>query len=410
MTLAIDTRVAITGVSVFTPFGVGWEPLESALHEGRVAVEPAADQPEVGLAKVHDFDPQRHVTVRGMRVYPRASQLEICAAAVALADAGLTGDAALDAKDLGLVTASSHSHLETLIEYDRGLVTVGMQRTNPTLMPLGLPSAPGAATGLALPAKAFSITLNDGGASGLAALGLGARAIASGRARACIVAGAFTPFAELLRASFAAGTTSSAERFRVLDRDAAGVAFGEAAAALVLEPLEAALARGRTPLGVLRGEASRFAPPGASLASALERAISGVLGPNPQGLAPARPRVAPEQIRLACVGANGHPQDDAAHVEALSSALGAHADRVVLAAPKANLGESMDASGLIQAIVALGALRARRAPPIARLATPRTAGPIHPTRPSDLAPGAALLTAISPSRSCSALVLSLEPE
>ena len=410
MSLAIDARVAITGFSVFTPFGVGWEPLASALDEGRVAVEPAPSSPEVGLAAIRDFEPQRHVTVRGMRVYPRASQLEICAAAVALAHAGLTGDAALDPNDLGLVTASSYSHLETLIEYDRGLVTLGMQRTNPTLMPLGLPSAPGAATGLALPAKAFSITLNDGGASGLAALGLGARAIVAGRARACVIAGAFTPFAELLQASSAAGTTASAERFRVLDRDSAGVAFGEAAAALVLEPLESALARGREPLGVLLGESSRFAPPGATLAAALKRAISSSLGGTATGLASRKAGAVPERISLACVGANGHPQGDAAHVEALSGALGTHAEGVVLAAPKANLGESMDASGLIQAIVALGVLRARRAPPIARLHTPRTPGPRHPTTTTELGPGAALLTAISPSRSCSALVLSLGAE
>jgi 3-oxoacyl-(acyl-carrier-protein) synthase len=400
VTSAVAGEVAITGLSVFTPFGVGWEALALALDEGRVAVEPAPNWPEVGVATVRDFDPLRHVNVRGMRVYPRATQLEICAAALALGDAGLSGDAALDPRELGLVTASSYSHLETLIEYDRGLVSVGMQRTNPTLMPLGLPSAPGAATGLALPARAFSITLNDGGASGLAALGLGARAVSGGRARACVVAGAFTPFAELLEAALRSGGAASAERFRVLDRDAAGVAFGEAAAALVLEPLAAALARGRTPLGLVRAEATRFAP-SAELAPALGRAIFA-------GLAAAGANA--DRVSLACVGANGNPREDAAHVEALSGALGAHAGRVVLAAPKANLGEALDPSGLVQAVVALGALRARLAPPIARLGTPRGSGLRYPTAPAELAPGLALLTAISPSGSCSALVLSLGGE
>lgn len=402
----MTSAVAITGVSVFTPFGVGAEALAAALGAGRVAVEPAPELSEVGLARITDFDPLRHVSVRGMRVYPRATQLEICAAALALTDAGWSGEAALDPMELGLVTASSYSHLQTLVEYDRGLVSVGMQRTNPTLMPLGLPSAPGAATGLALSAKAFSITLNDGGASGLAALGLGAHAIRDGRARACVVAGAFTPFAELLESSLRAGLSASAERFRVLDREAEGVAFGEAAAALVLEPLEAALGRGRSPLGVLRAQATRFAPPGASLASALGRAVSAALSSARLGSAPA----ATAAISLACVGANGDPREDAAHLDALSSALGAAAEPVVIAAPKASLGEMLDPSGLVQAVVALGALRARRAPPIARLATARAPSPRHPTAPVELAPGAALLTAISPSRSCSALLLSLGGE
>jgi 3-oxoacyl-[acyl-carrier-protein] synthase II len=398
--VATTGQVAITGLGLFTPFGVGWEALAAALEAGRVAVEAAPSAPEVGLGRIVDFDPQRHVNVRGMRVYPRATQLEICAASLALGDAGLSGDAALDPKELGLVTASSYSHLETLLEYDRGLVSVGMQRTNPTLMPLGLPSAPGAATGLALPARAFSITLNDGGASGLAALGLGARAVAGGRARACVVAGAFTPFAELLESSLRAGNAASAERFRVLDRDAAGVAFGEAAAALVLEPLELALRRGRAPLGMVRAESTRFAPT-AELAPALGRAISAALGAA---------RARESGVSLACVGANGSPREDAAHVQAVSGALGAHAGRVVVAAPKANLGEAFDPSGLVQAIVALGALRGRRAPPIARLATPRASASRLPTASVELAPGLALLTSISPSGSCSALVLSLGAE
>jgi 3-oxoacyl-(acyl-carrier-protein) synthase len=393
----VTSGVAITGISVLSPFGVGVDALNAALDEARVAIEPAPSLPEAGVATIADFDPQRHTNVRGMRVYPRATQLEICAAALALADAGLAVES-VDARELGLVTASSFSHLETLIEYDRGLSTVGMQRTNPTLMPLGLPSAPGAATALSLPAKAFSITLNDGGASGLSALGLGARLVAAGRARACVVAGAFSPFADLLASAARAGLVASAARYRVFDRDAAGLAFGEVAAALVLEPSERALTRGRTPLGLVRGEAARFAASGAALGRALGRAASAAL---------ALAKVAPDRLALACAGANGWARDDAAHVEALANVLGARAEQTPVIAPKASLGESFDPSGLVASIVALSALRARRAPPIARLTAPRPGGLRLLAEPAELGPGSALLTAVSPSGSCSALVLSL---
>jgi 3-oxoacyl-[acyl-carrier-protein] synthase II len=391
----VSPAVAITGVSALSPFGVGVEPLMAALGAGRTSVEPAASLPEVGVARIGEFDPLKHANVRGMRVYGKATQLEICAVALALADAGLALDA-LDKNELGLVTASSFSHLETLIEYDKGLVTVGMQRTNPTLMPLGLPSAPGAGTGLSFLAKAFSITLNDGGASGLAALGLGARLIAAGRASVCVVAGAFTPFAELLQSASRAGLLSSAEAYRVFDRGSSGLAFGEAGAALVLEPTERALGRGRKPLGFVRGEASRFAPDG-ELGAALARASAAALR-----LA----QVSPEGIALACLGANGRASVDAAHAHALSKSLGAYAEHVPVTAPKASLGESLDPSGLLESIVALSALRARSAPPIARLETPRVPGLRYAREPVVLESGAALLTAISSSNSCSALVLS----
>ncbi len=426
----MSSRVAITGMSAFTPFGVGVEPLMLALHEGRTSVEPAPQLPEVGIALIKDFDALRYANVRGMRVYARATQLEICAVALALSDAGLASPglppaaisgaassgaaisgagssgaaisgaaslSVLDPLELGLVTASSYSHLETLLDYDRGLTTLGMQRTNPTLMPLGLPSAPGAATALSMLAKAFAITLNDGGASGLAALGLGARLIAEGRAQVCVVAGAFTLFPELLLSESRARRLSSAERFRVLDRASAGIAFGEAAAALVLEPEARVLARGRKALGFVRAEASRFAAsepePGAALGRACEAALR-------------RAEVAPEGVALACLGANGRAPLDDAHAQAVSRALGKHALRTPVTAPKASLGESLDPSGLLQSIVAVSALRTRRAPPIARFETPRVPGLGYLSEPTALQPGAALLTAISPSGACSALVLS----
>jgi 3-oxoacyl-(acyl-carrier-protein) synthase len=384
-------------VSTFTPFGVGLEALMAGLDAGRVGVTPAEGSPDVGVAKIENFDSSKHANVRGMRVYARATQLEICAATVALADAGLAG--AVDPIDLGLITASSYSHLETLIDYDRGLVTAGMQRTNPTLMPLGLPSAPGAATGLSLPAKAFSITLNDGGGAGLGALGLGARLIAAGRAQVCIVAGAFTVFPELLASASRAGLTSSAERFRVLDQTSAGLAFGEAAAALVLESRERAVARGRDALGFVRAEASRFAPAGSSPGGALGRASEAALR---SAAVPA------EGVALGCLGANGDPRNDAAHVEALSAALGPQLERVAVLAPKANLGESLDASGLVQSLVALAALRSRRAPPIPRLEQPRVPALVRAAKPGEVGAGAALVTSLSPSGAATALILSLD--
>ena len=58
-----------------------------------------------------------------MRLYNRATQLGICAAKLALNDAGLDegGDARRPA--LGIVTASTFGHIDTLLEYDRNLIT-----------------------------------------------------------------------------------------------------------------------------------------------------------------------------------------------------------------------------------------------------------------------------------------------
>ena len=399
MSEPLHAAVAITGISVLTPLGDNLDAFNAALLGGQCSVEASEGLAAAGVSRLRDFDASRYANVRGMRVYARGTQLEICAAKLALADAGLDA-AQLDPLQLGLVTASTFTHLETLLEYDRGLVSVGTQRTNPTLMPLALPSTPGAATALSIGAKAFSITLSDGGASGLAALGLAVRLVAEGRAQVCVVAGAFTVCRELMLSAARAGLLASAERFAVLDSSACGMAFGEAAAALVFEPSARAAARGRQSHGVVLGHASTFATDASRLPGALARACRSAL---------ANADTKPQQLALIASGANGQPEHDRAHGLALLDALGAAAERPSLTAIKANLGESFDPSALLQTIAALGALRARMAPPIARLREPALAGLRYATQPTVLDAGHALVTSTSQTGACSALVLATTP-
>lgn len=387
---------AITGAGVLSPLGDSIIGLGAALRKGKSNVAPDSDFGGAQVSRLRDFDPARYAKVRGMRVYARATQLEICAAQLALNDAGYA-EGAIDPLRLGLVTASSFSHLETLIEYDRGLASVGMQRTNPTLMPLGLPSAPGAATALAFSAKAFSITLNDGGASGLAALGLGARAIAEGRAQICLVAGASTLVRELIQSADQANLLCGSEPFRVLDQRSRGSAFGELAAALVLEPYESAHARGRCPIGFVRAQGAAFAPDPSAFSQALTRACRDSM---------ARAGLSPDSIALALAGAGGIAASDREHARALIDALGAAGPRICVGAPKGNLGETLDPSGLLQCIAALHSLSERVAAPIAGLEHPVLPGLRYATGETELPEGAALLTAVSSTGSCTSLIVS----
>ena len=397
---ADGTAVVVTGVSVLTPLADQLDALTQALCEGRNAIEPASESPAAGEARLRDFDAARYATVRGMRVYHRTTQLGICAAKLALDDAGLQADQ-LDAERLGLVTASTYAHLDTLLAYDEGLVTVGLQRTNPTLMPLALQSAPGAAIALAFGAKAFSLTLSDGGASSLAALSLGARLLNAGRADVCIVAGTTGSCRELLSSAQEAGMTTSAERFAVLDERSNGIAFGEAAAALVLERADHARARGATPRASIAGGASTFAADPSRIDGALARACAGALRAAGAG---------PAQLALVSTGANGLIAHDDAHARALLALLGTDASHAPLLAVKANLGESFDVAGLLQSIAAIASLRSGIAPPIARLQRPRVRGLRYPVELTTLGAGHALVTATSFTGACSALVLAKPDE
>lgn len=391
-------EIAITGVGVLTPFADNVAGLSAALNAGACCVADTSDA-EHPSARLADFDPKRYANIRGMRVYARNTQLQICVTQLALNAAGLTLDA-IAKEELGLISASTHGHLETLIQYDQSLVSAGVDRTNPTLMPLALPSAAGALTALAFGAKAFALTLSNGGGSGLDALSLGARFVAARRAEVAVVTSAFTHCAELTRSASAAGELAPRAGFRVFDRESCGTAFGELAIAFVLEPVERAEARKQPVLGRLFGHAATYESEPASLARGLTRAAT---------QACAEAGVRSEDISVACAGANGQLSRDGAEAHALRAFLGARAAEVPLMAPKAGLGEALDASGLIQTLVTLEALRSERAAPIAGLREPAVEGLGYLSTCGAVAAGRGLITSLAPSGACSALVVSVAP-
>ena len=303
--------VAVTGVGILTPLGDNLASVAKALAAGRSAVAAVATPVPFAGSRFADFDATRYANVRGMRIYNRTTRLGICATRLALADAGLI-DTGFPPEQLGVVMASTFGHLDTLIEYDRSLVTNGPARTNPALMPLAIPSAPGAVIALSFGAKACSITLANGGASSLDALGLGARIVRDGRAAAVVVVAAFGLFDELVLSLARAGQLAPAGEFRIFDQRSQGTALGEAAVAFVLESPAQAAARGHKPGALVTGQASTFAVNPAGTDEALTRACQQALG---------QAAIEPAQLGLVSSGANGLPAGDAAEARALLALL-----------------------------------------------------------------------------------------
>lgn len=392
-----DRATAITGLGLITPLGDGLACVFDALRAGRSAVQPAAALGGVGLAPLPDFDSTRYATIRGMRMYNRTTRMGICAAKLALSDAGLEGPA-LRGEDLGLVAASTYGHLDTLIEYDRSLMTAGLQRTNGALMPLAIPSAPGALIALSFGAKAFSFSVADGAAGSLDALALGARWVAAGRARACLVVGAFALCDELTLAAARAGMLAAPDDLRVFHRRACGTALGESAAAVVLESAGEARARHAPVHAVLRSHASAFAPAASQSEQALGRACRSAL----QGAA-----LSPSDVRIVSAGAGGIASADRAEALALRGVLEGAAATVPVVAVKGQLGETVDAGGLLQALVAIEALRRGVAPAIVGLDEPEVPGLAYASGGEVVARGDALVTCVSQGGACSALVVAV---
>jgi 3-oxoacyl-(acyl-carrier-protein) synthase len=390
-----DPSIVISGAGLITPLGDTLAAVGEALRSGQRAVAPSADLDGAGEARIVDFDATRYAAVRGMRIYNRSTRLGICATKLALVDAAFDPEVC-PGEELGVVTASTSGHLDTLIEYDRSLVTAGLQRTNAALMPLAIPSAPGAMIALSFGAKAFSMTLSHGTTSSLDALGLGARLLESRRARVCVVVAVFALCPELSLAASRAGMFAPAGEFRVFDRRSRGTAFGEGAAAVVLERFDDCRNRGATPQAFLHAHGSAFAARPHAVSSALQRACQ---------IAMRSARIAPADLRLVSAGADGVRKRDRSEATVLVDLLGGAAARTPIIAVKASLGESIDAGGMIQMLAAVFALRSGIAPPIPALDDPDVVGLRYARGDTSVGGGHALVTSTSPSGACSALVI-----
>jgi 3-oxoacyl-[acyl-carrier-protein] synthase II len=166
--------------------------------------------------------------------------------------------------------------------------------------------------------------------------------------------------------------------------------------AFVLERLDEARARGATPLAIVAGQASSFEVGPSGLEGAIARACRDAL---------AGASTSPADVGLVASGANGSVEGDRAEARAILSVLGGSAPRTAVIAPAASLGDCQDASGLVQALVAIAALRSGVAPPIARLEQPEVAGLRYLVEETAIDTRTALVTSTSLFGAASALVI-----
>jgi len=164
---------------------------------------------------------------------------------------------------------------------------------------------------------------------------------------------------QMVRYYHAVGLLSE-DGLRPFDEAHNGSLMGEGAAALVLETEDAARARGAPVLGEVLGmghggDALGLLPirdDGAGLARAIRDALADA-------------RLQPDDVGMVVAHGNGTPNSDVSEARALSAVFGAQLPPVT--AFKWSIGHLLAASGIIEAVLAIEALRARSVPGIANL-------------------------------------------
>jgi len=226
-------------------------------------------------------------------------------------------------------------------------------------------------------------TACSAGADGIA---VAVELIRAGTTEICVAGGAdvVTPAKRLGHSALG---TMSRDTLRAFDRRHDGMVPGEGAAFLVLETAGSARRRGAAPRAILRGtgaanDATGLTAPdptGDSVVLAVDRCLAG----SGYGAAD-----------VAVVNAHGTatPLNDAVEETSLGRMFGGRDTPPVVFATKGALGHSLGATGAIEAVAVVLALRDRKVPPIVGLDEP-TAGfplPLAIGGPAALCPGVGL--------------------
>ena len=400
--------VVVTGAGLICALGDRPGAVHEAMCRGTSALAPStllAEDVAAGyeVAEIRDFNPRAYLGARNVGPLDRTGRLAATGVELALADAGWTIELR-KARAVGLVLGTMFCSVKTICEFDRRAQSAGPEYASPMDFSNTVLNAAAGQVAIWHQLRGVNTTVAAGAVSGLHALGYATDLIRRGRADVLVAGGVeevcFESFHGFRRAGLLAppanGTPGCAVPFHARRT---GAALGEAAAFVVLEAEEVAASRGARITGRIDGFGTGYDPrqdiERPDSANALTDVIRRALR---DGDASA--------IGAVVTSASGSPVLDAREAAGIRSSLGAAAP---VTAIKSMLGDTLGASGALQANVALESLRAGRLPGIARLDQPDPLIELPLAAPGALPIQAsrALVTAVAREGNCCALVLSL---
>ena len=353
-----DHDVVVTGIGATTPIGGTAPDTWRGMLEGRNGVT-TLDAPWVEKyqlpVKIHAplaVEPTEILTRVEARRLDRAQQVALVAAREAWADAGEPG---VDPERLAAVVGTGIGGALTLLGQDDILENDGLRKVAVLTIPMLMPNGPAAAVGLWVKARGGVHAPVSACASGAEAIAWAYRLIKSGEVDVAVAGGAEAVTHQLPVAGFAQMRAMStrnddpAHASRPFDLDRDGFVLGEGAGIMVLERADFAQARGARIYGRLAG-------------IGMSNDAYHITAPEPDGEGSARAigkalRMAdltPMDIGHVNAHATSTPVGDIAESKTILRAIG---DHPVVTSTKSMTGHMLGASGAVEAIATLLAVR-----------------------------------------------------
>jgi len=371
----MERRIVITGMGTINPLGFNvmetWEALKSGVSSvERITLFDSSDLLVKIACEVKEFDPAQFMDPRKARRRDRFQQFASCAASQAMRDSGLEIQPE-GADRVGVLISSAVGGLATVQTGIQVMADESPRRISPFMIPMYMSNGASGVVAIDNGAKGPSFSVASACASGADAIGLAATLIRTGVIDSCLAGASEASITRFGIASFdrLGALSRRNEDFSLtpapFDANRDGLVVGEGAAVIILEDLEHARNRGVEILAELVGygstnDAFHITAPsdtGAGGASAIEKALAAAA-------------VSPNDVDYINAHGTGTKLNDISETKAIKAALGQAAYKVPISSTKSMTGHMMGATGALEAIICVMAIRDGILPPTIHLNDP----------------------------------------
>jgi 3-oxoacyl-[acyl-carrier-protein] synthase II len=368
-------RVAITGLGLLTPVGIGAEASWQALLTGQNGITPLTlcdptDLDSTIAGEVKGFDALDYIDRKDARRMDRFTHLAIAAAGEALRQSGL--DVRAEAEEVGCMIGSGIGGMNWLEEQFDVFFHKGPGRVSPFLVPAFIPDMAAGQVSIRFGARGPNFNTVSACASGADAVGTAAEVIRRGDAVAMIAGGSEAAVTRMSLAAFAASRALSTKynddpehASRPYDAKRDGFVLAEGAGILILEDWQHAEARGVAILGELvsygqSADAFHVTQPsenGEGAARAMRVALK-------------KAGLQPSDIGYVNAHGTSTPLNDKFETMSVKNVFGEAAYGVPISSTKSMVGHTLGAAGAIEAAVTVLTLRDQRLHPTRNVLVP----------------------------------------
>ncbi len=361
-------KVAVTGIGVISPVGNNIETFWNNIKEGVCGIDFIkrfdASNLKVSLdAEVKDFNPKNYYdTAQEIRRSDLYMQYALAASVQAVEDSKIL-ETEIEPERLGVYIGSGIGGIDTTIRQTRVLDEKGPERVSPFFVPMMISNMAAGAVSIKFGAKGPTLPIVTACATSTHTIGEAYRAIKHGYADAIIAGGSEASINELAMAGFincqALNLADKPDEGSIpFDKRRGGFVMGEGAGILVLEEYEHAVKRGAKIYAMVAGYANTSDayhitapdPEGEGAVNAIRNTVNeaGIKG---------------DEIIYVNAHGTGTHLNDAMETKALKKVFGENAYKLHISSTKSMTGHMMGATGAVEAIASVLALKDGIIPP-----------------------------------------------